>query len=664
MKKLVFLLAFLSIFLLPVDVQASSLCDLEYLPTYPSVNSSMLLTVPRAVIQTKLDNLTAPMKITFWVVDDNYNVVDEGALFLFNDCWICEFSGKVSNFYGMCGPTPFKSSGKFSIYFTARDFENRVEFNRTIIVHQDILNAGVNVDSSGDVHITVDAPTDTQDVWMTLFNAGSGESVKNFNKTSLRKGDYPGRYFMDITSLPVGSYYASFNFRTSVGKTGGGVAKFEIKTSEVELSVQTDSDSYWIGEEVQITGQAKYSQVSASVRLPNGRTESLGTKNVVNQQFSYTFQILNTFGEGNYLVTVNAGGGTAQDTFTAQRIVDILPAALSFLVTNRTTTLVKTVTIKNTGNNTISLSSSTEGVTSYVTLNFDKTTLTPSSTSTLTVRVNPAALSSSVAGKINLKVNGIVTIPVDVAINLNLPGAVGGDAVIKVSPGFWETDDCLVGKAVTPSFTVQNKGKGQLSGFGSTLSSELDGITQVTLPSSSVSESSFGSIELSITPDFEDISGEVEITSNGGSATIYVSMDCIRDVTDDIQTLQSNIESLKADFLAAGYDSNTIDNRIFDTLDAELENALSSFNDDDYSASKRSYANARVIFDTLGSVSNEMVSVPTAQGTDALITMIVVIVVLIIIGALGFFLYKKFGSKILGVGGGGEEEEPYDEELY
>jgi hypothetical protein len=659
MRKVGMMLAFVSLVLLSVNVQASNLCDIEQLPSYVSANSSMLMVIPRSTVQAKMGNLTHPMKIIWVLRNVDFAFLDEGSFIKFNDCWVCEFSGKVSNFYGNCGPTPLRESGQFRLYFTAKDFTKSVEFNRTVLVHEEGLAAGVSVDDNGDVHITVDAPTDTREVWMTLYDADDGSLVQDFNKTELTESDLrPARYFMDITSLGMGSYYASFGFRTTTERTGGGLSKFEIKSKEVELTVQTDSDSYWLGEEVIISGQTKYEQVSGSVRFPSGRSESLSSKSAQNQQFSFSFKLLSSYEEGDYVVTVNAGGASAQHTFSVEKVLHVSPTTLTFIVTNTTDMLEKSVTIQNMGNSTVSLSASTEGVTSYVTTFFDRTSLSPGSTSTLTVRLNPANLVSSVTGRVLITGNSIVTFPIDIAINLGITSQDG--ARIEVSPGYWQTEDCMVGEALTPSFTVQNVGSGELSGFGHSLSGDLDGITDVTLPASSLSSGSFGSVELEITPERERTSGWIRITSNGGHDTIYINLDCVPDLSYDISLMQSNVEDLKSQFYDAGFDEDAISS-VFYTLDAELSDSLTDLNSGEYASSKASYISAMSRYDTLGMLVGELGSV-APPGDSSWVTWVVVIVVLVVLAFLGFFLYNKFGSKF--VGGKSEEDEAYEEELY
>lgn len=659
MRRIGLLLAIVSFIIISADAQAFNICDYNHLPSYPSANSSMLLIIPRLTVDTTLSNLTHPMKISYWVSDELFNVLDEGSLKKFNDCWVCEFSGKVSNFYGSCGPTPFRSSGQFRMYYTAKDFYNEIEFNKSVLVHSLGLAAGVYVDAEGTVSITVDAPTNSNQVWMSLFDAETGDVIQEFNRTELEGTQFPGRYLMVISSLSTGSYYASFGFRTSTMQAGGGVSKFDIIAKDSELNVRTDSDTYWLGEEVIISGQTKYDQVSASVLLPGGRTESLGSKSVSNQQYSITFKLLNTYDEGNYVVTVTAGGASAQHSFSVEKVLQVSPSTLTFLITNKTGMLQKQVTVQNLGNTSVSLSASTEGITSYTTLSFDRTSISSGSSATLTVKVNPATLGSSITGRVIVTGNGIVSVPVDV--NLNLAAGSGEGAEIEINPGFWETDDCMVGIPLTPSFTVQNVGTGNLGEFGHSLSSDMDGITEVTLPSSSLSSGSFGSIELEVTPDKEDISGWVKISSSGGQDTIYISLDCAGDLSQELNAMLSDIENLKFEFLDGGFSEDAISG-IFYILDAEITDAVSDVNSAEFASGKANYQSARTRYETLGALISEIGTAPVQQADTSWVTWVIVIVVLVILAFVGFVLYNKFGSKMFGEKGG--EEEAIEEELY
>ena len=656
--------AFLAaVLMLPGGALASSLCDLEYLPAYPSANSSSLLIIPTAAADSILANLSHPMKITWIVRDNDYRIIDEGAMQRFGTCWLSEFSGKFGNFYGTSGPTPFRGSGVYTVYFSARDFSNSVEFNRSVIIHEDILSAGVNVDSSGKVLMTVDTPTDTKEVFLTIYSASDGRLIQGYNSTKLRETSYPGRYLMEITDLPMDAYYASFNFRTNSGKTGGGVSRFELKTSEMELNVETAAASYWLGQDVEISGQTKYDQVSATVRLPNGRIESLGLKSASNQRYIYTFRLLSSYPEGTYTVAASSGGATASTTFSARKVLDVSPQSLAFLVVNRTTPIEKTVTITNTANETVTLSGSTEGVTSFVTLSFDRVSLSAGSSATLTVTLNPSSLTSGMTGKVLVTGNGIVSVPVDVSVTISDTGQPSSGQSIKVNPGFYESDDCLVGTKVSPSFTIQNTGTGQLGGFTSSLSSSIKDITDVTLPSSPIGEGSTATVRLDVTPDQERTSGWADIASDGGTATIYVSLKCSADISGSIDTLKEDVDALKAQFVEARYSETSIDT-IFRGLEAEVDYSVTSFESGEYASAKSSYDKATAMLEALQGVPGTG-SGPTPPVDTSWVGTLAIAVVVIVLLALGFFLYKKFGSKLMRKSEGGEEgEETLEEELY
>lgn len=664
MKKTGFLLAFVLLFLFVGNVQAGNICDSNKLPSYPSVNSSMLLIIPETEVDARLSALSGPMKIRWEVRDSYWLLVDYGgAMHKFNDCWICELSGKTANFNGNCGPTPFKYGGQFRVYFFASDFDNEVDFNTTVVIHTQKMSTGVNIDSDGVVHITADTPTSTKEVWVTLYDAEDGDMIGNYDKVNLTAGNFPGRYFIEISSLSAGTYYATFGFRTTSGETGGDLIKFEIGSEAVELTTKTDKTSYSIGEKVIISGQTKYSQVSASVKTPSGKTESLGSENVVNQQYSYEFHITGSE-VGVYEVTATAGGKSSKETFSVKELINVYPLSLSFDVTSLTTTLEKNVTIQNMGNNTLTLSASTEGITNYVTTKFDKTSLSGSSTITMKVTVNPSTLASSAAGKVLISAGDDVIIPVDVTLNLNVhTGITTEGAGIRVSPGLWKEEDCLVNTPVIYTFTVQSLSDAEINDFD--YESTGVEVTDVTLPSS-VEKDSFGSLKLEVTPDREKTSGTIEITSSGGSATIYVNMDCVRDGLEyDISALESDIDDLRIQFSAAGFEEETVDN-IFYFLETGLESASSSLESEWYSSAKESYMSVQARYDTLDDLLDEIGTAPIVPDNgeeNPLMTWVMIIVVIVILAFVGIILYNKFGSKLFKKGEA-QDEEVIDEELY
>jgi len=661
MRKLLLAASLVLFFIFTGNVQASNICDYDYVPTYPSVNSTMLLVVPRSTVDTQMGDLVDPSKVVWVVRKVDYSFVDEGSMLKYNDCWVCEFSGKTTDFYGNCGPTPFRTGGSFMLYFTAQDFERMVEFNKTIAIQPEKMASGISVDDSGTVRITADVPINANEVWITLFNAQSGDVIQDFNRTALIKGTYPGRYTMDISSLPVGTYYASFGFR-GTGIYGGSVSRFEIASRVVPLSVDTDKGSYWLGEEVEISGQSDYGQVSAVVRFPSGKTSNLGTANVVSKSYNYAFRLMSDYEAGDYKVTVTAGNKTAEKTFSVSKLIIVNPLSLSFSVTDRSSTITKTITVQNTGNSSITLSASSESITNYVDLEFDKTSVAAGSTATLTVTLDPQTLGSDLTGRILIQGGSMVTVPVSVDVSMDITGPVEGP-VIKASPAFFSTDNCVVGQAVESSFAIQNTGEGSLDDFNYDLSSSLDGIAEVTLPDSSISPGSTKSLGVKITPTYSSASGSVEVSSNGGTTTLYISLNCADGVsTDAIAELETQVASLKDDFTNAGFDEGAVSS-IFYSLDDDLSQASDNLQSGSYAQSKENLMKAQATYDALSAVLAEIGSSggTPGGGDSSWVTWVVVVVVVVILALVGFFIYSKFGSKLLKKGGG-EGEEPYEEE--
>ncbi len=664
MKKTGFLAATILFCLLAGSVHAANICDVDnQLPAYPSVNGSMLLVIPESEVDSRLSSLSEPMKILWQPVDfETYNYFGfGGSMRRFNGCWICELTGKQADFEGMCGPTPFTKSGQFRVDFRAMDFTHTVEFNRTMVVYAQKMSIGTNIDSDGVVHITADTPTSTKEVWITLYDAEDGDKISNYDKVNLTESQYAGRYLIDIDSLSAGAYYASFGFRTEGGETGGDIVRFEIGSETVELTAKTDKTSYFIGEDVIISGQTKYSQVSASVETPSGKTESLGSNTVVNQQYSFEFHITGSE-DGDYEVTVTAGGKSSKKIFPVEELINVYPLSLTFDVTDFSTILKKNVTILNTGNDSLALSASTEDITSHVTTKFGKTSLAGSSATTLTVTVSPSALATSTAGKVLISAGDDVSIPVDVTLNVNVQGGTTTEgAGIRVSPGLWKEEDCLVNVPVSYTFTVQSLSDAEINDFD--YESTGVEVTDVTLPSS-VNKDSFGSLTIEVTPETEKTSGTIEITSSGGSAIIYVNMECASDrLEDDISTLESDVDSLKIQFSDAGFEAETINN-IFYYLETELDSASSSLESEWYSSAKESYMSSQARYETLDSLISELDSLPSAGSDDgSWVTWVTVIIVIVILASVGFVLYNKFGSRLFKKGES-QDEETIDEELY
>lgn len=667
MSKTVFLVAAVLFFLLAGNVRADNICDLTKLPPHPSVNSSMLFIIPTTEVNnnvTKLYTLSDPIRLHWDLREMSLKYLGTGTMDKFGDCWICEFSGKGAGFNGECGPTPFKTSGNFLMDFFANDFDTSLEFNRSnFLIHSETTDSGINIDSEG-LHITVDTPPNLLELpTMTIYDAEDGEMLDLFDEVNLTARPSPGRYFIDIESLEAGTYYISVDFTTAAGQSGGELFKIVITEEDVQLTAETDKESYLIGETVEITGQTRYPQVTATVRSPSGTIGTLGTVDASDGEYAHLFHITGE-DEGDYEVTVNSGSDSLKVTFGVDgKVIDVDPLSLTFVAYDLTTELNKYISINNTGGSTATLSIITEGILGKAETTLGDSALSAGSGTTLTVTVDPSTLTDArTSGTIHIK-TGDVTIPVEVIIDLDLPPATSGGENLRITPAFWDVEDCMVGEDVTKSFTVVNTGDPEISGFDYTYNSdsgEIEVSDTTTFPDS-VGDAS-RTANLVITPGTMTASGNVEVDSSGGSAKIYITTDCVsQGIHDDVSDLESDIETLILDFDDANYDSTTIDDLFLGVIE-DLGVVKTSLESGDYSYAKETYASARARLETLQDVYFTTGTLPPEEAPDFMLWIYVIIVV-VIVALVGFLVFTKFRGKLF-KGGGEGEGAVEDEELY
>ncbi|MCD6495787.1 MAG: hypothetical protein J7K54_00795 [Candidatus Aenigmarchaeota archaeon] len=660
MSKTGIVAAFVLFLMFAQAASAENICDSQRLPFYPSVNSSMILVIPTSEVSSRLSELSGPVSIGWEARDASLYTVRWGSMHKFGDCWICEFSGTDSNFNGNCGATPFMEGGQYNIYFYADDFSHDIEFNRSMLIYTQRMTTGVNVGDDGVVYITADTPTSTEDVWLTLFNADDGEMVTGFDKVNLTQTPFPGRYTFEINSLSTGRYYAVFGFRTTSGEGGGDLAKFEIESQALSLS--TDKESYYIGEEIVISGKTTYSQVSASIKTPDGKTESLGTADAINQQYTFVLHSDGTYEEGDYEITATAGGNTAKHTFSLKKLLSVSPLSLTFDIYDTETAVTRNVSIQNLGNDSLSLSSATETLGSYVSTEFGKAALNGLGSTTLSVTINPTSLSESLTGKVIVKAGDTISIPVGVNVNLKTQTGTSqeGEGEIRVTPALWQEDSCIPDSPVSKTFSVQAVGAD--AGDFDYDASGVD-VTDIELPDS-VAKGTYGSIDIEVTPSKINEYGQIVVSSSLGTSTIYVSFKCTEDVSNDLTTLTEDLNELKLSYSEL-FTDNDVGN-IFSFINNNIDSATSSLETGDYAAAHEYYQSAKARYETLDSLLEYIKNTAPAGGGEGspVVTWIIVIIVLAVLGVLGYVAYTKYGSKLLKKGESAPEDEDVDEELY
>ncbi|MBN1896372.1 MAG: hypothetical protein JW789_01435 [Candidatus Aenigmarchaeota archaeon] len=664
MKKSVFLAAMIAFTMFSGSVLAEEICDFKLIPANPSVNGSVIVVVPTYFVASNLSNLTGAMRIE-WDIQDpiEHNLVARGLLHRFGDCWVCEFSGKYSNFEGNCGPSPFRYSGNYLFNGYAFNYDKSVYFDWDVPVNSKTMKHAINI-VDDDVYISVEAPIDTEYVSIKIYDAYTGKIVDDVEKKNLTKGNSSGVFFTSIESVDPGTYYLAFSFKTSDKYRGGDLAKFTIGTEGVELNTKIDKSSYWLGESVMISGQTKYSTVTLKLQKPSGAFEEIDKVTAVSERYSAEYVLPIGYAEGDYRIVAEAGNATADVTFNAKRLFSVSKTAASFTVSNRSVRSSENITIQNTGVETLTLSVTTQGLGTAAEARIDKSVVAASSSTVLTIETNPLTVFDDVEGKVIVTGNGIVAVPIDVSINLDLPGqATGAGTAMDISPGYLFTDDCRMDEEYEASFTVKNTGSTLMNAFSYNPSGIS--LSEGTSAPSSISAGGIGTLKLVLVPDSRVNEGYVTLTSSGGSSNIYIKMMCTGDISYDIETLSTDIAILKETFAGLGFDSATVDD-MFYIIDSEVSDTQSSYDSGEYATAAESYASAKARYEAFQEIALAMeLGGPSPGGDSSWVTYVIIVIVLAVLGGAGFFVYSKYGSKLKG---GSEDspqgEESYDEELY
>ncbi|UCD02840.1 MAG: hypothetical protein JSV63_03595 [Candidatus Aenigmatarchaeota archaeon] len=641
------------------------MCDLTKLPPHPPANASMIFIIPKQHVNsnaTGLYTLSDPIRISWDLWTPSWIFLGKsGSMHKYGECWICEFSGKTADFEGSCGPTPFDSSGIYLMNFLAQDIDSSVKFNRTnIVIHSETITIGAKKGKGG-VNITAATQPDVVDPpTITMYDAVTGESLSlsgygDDPSVEMEEGTHPGTFYYTLEDLDPGIYYLSFRFTRIGGQSGGDLLKIEISKEDIELTVATDKGSYLVGETVEITGRTIYPSVSATVENPSGITYRLDpVEPNVDDQYLLLFHITDE-DEGDYEVKVTAGGKSETTNFKVTgKALDVGPTSLVFDLVDVSED--RTVLINNTGTSSVTLTIIEEGdISEHVTTDLGDNVLQAGSGTTLTVTADPLKLTETrTTGKVNVMA-GDVTIPVDVSINYDISVISRAGEYLQVVPSFWNVKECMVGESVRKTFTLKNIGTGQIENFGYTEGGQIE-VTDAELPDSLGDTSK--SMDLTISAKSATADGYVEVTSSGGTAKIYVSMDCIsQDFGEDVSDLEESMNLLMLEFEDKNYDSETIDDLFF-TVNDKINDAKSSLDSGDYAYAMQSYASARAKLETLQEVS----TFTEAPAGEVDLTWVYIIVIIVVIGVVGLFLYSRFGSRLLKRGG--EEETDEDEDLY
>lgn len=623
--SLVFVAVFAAVLLLVVPTAAAQDINQFFVPSNVSVDSSFvwMVTIP--------PGLPEPVRVS-WLVDGV-----EGGLGQFSKIdattWVCEFPRT-------CGPSPFPVAGgpyTGTVYVTS---ETTLTNSFSLMVND--LQVNIHTIVGDDVIVQANVPGYSGAATLTydLYWANNMSLVLKDGPVSNRPLNYcecAAGFYNETLTLKPGKYYLAVNARTNDGKSGGGLAYIDMGGGERALYVTLDKASYWLGEAVSIRGNTTLNQVSGTLSLPNGSTQTLAfsTYNRGTYKDISAVVVLSGMPVGSYTASIIASTGTTNSSaslsFTVSKLLDVgIPSEISV---NESETFRKNYTVKNVGNDTVDLSATTSAnLKSYVTATLGSSRLAPGDSTIVTVKVE--GLSNDLQGSVLFSTN---TTTIEIPVTISVSKGAARNPKIKLSPVSWTGGEgYLVSEGASETFTITNIGTGQLQDFSYTVDGISGSIVNVTFPSAVGPSPDSGSATITLSPASSgNYKGTVTVSSNGGSAAIVVDVTLYSDISSEISMLKRTVNESIRNVTRAGITPSKVP--ILYQMMQELDSAELNFNDGNYKTANDRYERALVEWQAVGDV----IQLIQPAGGDLGLLIGVIAVILVAGGALWFFRLRK-----------------------
>lgn len=614
---LIFALTF-SVNTVPVSAQTP---DVTIFPMQKlvSVDSSFLVKVDPKTTEK-------PIRITWSVYDTGNEGI--GSFPIVEGKGLCYFSNEDGN--ATCGPSPFSKIGE-------------TEFYVHVITPTHITNKTVPVNVSSLAIPTSGVQRVDNTIYMYFYIEEKDLMKYTIYKEDLTiyQSDRPleydaadGRYEGNLT-LNAGVYYFAFIVTDNLIH-GTALKRIEIPSGDF-LTVQTDKDEYWKGEEMKITGTTNAQSVTGQVDFPNGtKAKDFSTNVKGDNTFSHEFSARSNWPEGEYEVKTSHPL-VKSVKFSILEFFEITPESVSGSV-NKSGDFTTSVDVKNLRSNSTNISFSTSGgmKDEYVTI--PDTQLSPQETVTISITIT--GVQTDVDGTITLETpEGLqLGIPVSVTVTEEGPGpeCPPPEKALEIDKDYlvW-SQECVAGEEISYQLLIINNGDSALSSF------EYDVEDTFISDQSLESLDSYGNIDVlvydfSVDPgesEFLDIGitpesagkhqGIITIKSGGDSAYLFVDLECFEDVSGDPESLSSRLSDLNL-----GADA-------LEDVNSDISNVQDYFSLGNYKLASEYYEKAKAKIEVL---EEGGVSPPPMDFTWVIIVVVVIMVVLI---AVWFFKFKK-----------------------
>lgn len=275
----------------------------------------------------------------------------------------------------------------------------------------------------------------------------------------------------------------------------------------------------------------------------------------------------------------------------------------------------------------------------YLEIIFEKTTLDENESTYFTVKLSNIRNGMYINASIPVKSENetIGSIPLDIKVSVPIEGGVVTQIAenLQVEPEPIITGDYLETELISREFELQNTGTEDITNISYELSTELEGITDVSIPDS-IEGGLSGTATITITPDYTGTySGTVKIKTSAGSITIVVNVNVFRDMSSELESKRTELEDLKNQLSA---DMQTYLSGVFDIIESNIDSAQMDFDNKDYSSAEKGYSSVvgqmRVIEDIANLITPSQVQQPTTtlgSGFDPTIAIVIVIIIVIIL---------------------------------
>ena len=330
----------------------------------------------------------------------------------------------------------------------------------------------------------------------------------------------------------------------------------------------------------------------------------------------------------------------------------------------------KNFKISNSGNDTlknlsIELSGDDSDLSDYISFELPKTTLMGQDFMYFTVRVEDLEYSTRFIATAHLLENGTRVADIPMNIGVSVREACEGMEFVQAPENVMSFDHYtwagvyLMERTVSDEIRITNNGDADLEDLSYTISGAIDSVIRnITLPDKIDVGDSEKMIIYAKGKKARTYSGTITIDSNQGAEKVLVSLTFMRDISQDLDTLETDLMSFENYFEE---DLPEDIEYILSDIGSKISSARSDIDTDDYDTALEKYQDAYFSLSALNSMVGFISESQEQPAGDGGFTVTIIIIVAIA-GAAGFGLWYYFTKIKKGGGEFGDESDIENED--